>query len=176
MKIGHYKIIFPINNSMDCEFIAELIRNQVCWCNPNLTLIIEGIEESCEDTRACKPCLMQQDMQIYLDCEGLDSVVRRCIRCVHSLLRYPENLRVTRLGAEFDDDVQRLTLVCRHRLTRWKYHGSPCNENKQANRLTFVESGCKPPFLYRDHKSTLRRPYWALFARLLKALYALLTA
>jgi len=150
---------------MDYESIAKLIRNQVCWCNPNFTLIIERIEESCEDTRACKRCLMQQDMQIYLDCEGLDSVVRRCIRCVHSLLRYPENLRVTRLGAELDDNVQRLTLVCRHRLTRRKNHGSPCNENKQANRLTFVESERKPPFLYRDHKSTLRRPHGRRFLR-----------
>lgn len=106
-----------------------------------MPLIIERIEESCEDTRACKWCLMQQDMQIYLDCESSDSVVRRCIRCVHALLRYPENLRVTRLSAELDDNVQWLALVCRYCLTRRKNHGSPCNENKQANRLTFVESG-----------------------------------
>lgn len=104
--------------------------------------------------QAREQCLILQDMQIYLDCEGSNPVAGGCVRRIHTFLRYPENFRVARPGAELDDDVQGLALVCRHRLTRRMNHGSPCNENKRKKRLTFVEPA-RLTLLPRGRKSAL---------------------
>lgn len=129
-----------MNSSMNCKLSNwHNFRDQVYLCNLNFTGALVRVEKPYEGAQAREQCLIQRDMQIYLDCEGSNPVTGGCVRRIHMLLRYPENFRVTRPSTKLDDDVQRFALVRRHRLTRWMNHGWSCNENKQEKRLTFVE-------------------------------------